>query len=158
MNYWATAFDWRPAEERILALPWVRTTNGIRRYTNEPATPMLAVVLLHGWPDSFLRYQRVLPLLTDVHVVVPCLPGDPYSDSVGLDQSTTAAHVAAAVAELGYECYFVSGGDIGAQVTEEWARTYPDRLAAVHLTEVPFRHVLVIDDSELGRGEAAQLE
>jgi pimeloyl-ACP methyl ester carboxylesterase len=27
------------------------------------------VLLLHGWPDSVLRFERLLPLLTQVHVV-----------------------------------------------------------------------------------------
>jgi hypothetical protein len=36
-------------------------------------------VLLHGWPDSVLRFERVLPLLADMHVVVPALPGFPLA-------------------------------------------------------------------------------
>lgn len=154
LNDWATAFDWRAAEERIMALPWTRTSNGItavHQRASDSDAP--AVVLLHGWPDSFLRYQRVLPLLSDVHVIVPCLPGYPYSDSMGADQPTMAEQIAAAVAELGYRRYVISGGDIGSQVAEAWARAHPDRLAAVHLTDVPFRHVLVIDDDELTEPE-----
>ena len=37
------------------------------------------VVLLHGWPDSVLRYERVMPLLADLNVVVPALPGFPFA-------------------------------------------------------------------------------
>ena len=40
----------------------------------------MPLLLLHGWPDSFLRYRRVLPLLRDFHVVVPSLPGYGFSD------------------------------------------------------------------------------
>ncbi len=36
-------------------------------------------MLLHGWPDSVLRFERVLPLLADLHVVVPALPGFPFA-------------------------------------------------------------------------------
>jgi hypothetical protein len=38
------------------------------------------VVLLHGWPDSVLRFERILPLLTDV----------PYSHLFSLDESELA--------------------------------------------------------------------
>ncbi|HEY0401392.1 MAG TPA: hypothetical protein VGD09_05190 [Blastococcus sp.] len=63
-----------------------------------------AVVLLHGWPDSVLRYQRVLPLLTDVHVVVPALPGYPFAAPLAeknLSSADMATVVAGALAELG---------------------------------------------------------
>jgi pimeloyl-ACP methyl ester carboxylesterase len=49
------------------------------------------LVLSHGWPDSFWRYAKVVPLLTDpgahgadpadaFDVVVPDMPGYGYSD------------------------------------------------------------------------------
>ena len=55
-----------------------------------PAGPVLPLVLSHGWPDSFWRYAKVIPLLTDpgvygadpetADVVVPDMPGFGYSD------------------------------------------------------------------------------
>lgn len=75
IRYWADSYDWRPHEERIRALPWVRTSNGTRAiHQRAPDESAVTVVLLHGWPDSVLRFERVLPLLDDLHVVVPCLP------------------------------------------------------------------------------------
>ena len=154
--YWADGFDWRAVERRLAALPWVRTSNGLtavhQRCVNKSAP---AVVLLHGWPDSFLRYERVLPLLDDVHVVVPCLPGYPYSGTAGADQPTIAGRLAEAMRELGYHRYVVSGGDIGAQVAEAWARDRPGSIAALHLSDVPFRHVLALDERELSGPERA---
>jgi hypothetical protein len=113
---WAEDYDWRMHEKRIRALPWVRTSRARlvhQRAANPDAT---AVVLLHGWPDSVLRYQRVLPLLTDVHVVVPALPGYPFAAPLAeknLSSADMATVVAGALAELGYERYVVSGRDIG---------------------------------------------
>jgi len=43
-----------------------------------PRTPGLWFCL-HGWPDSVLRFQKVLPLLSDVHVIAPALPGYPFA-------------------------------------------------------------------------------
>ena len=53
--------------------------------------PSLPLVLSHGWPDSFWRYVKVIPLLTDpgahgadpadaFDVVVPDMPGYGYSE------------------------------------------------------------------------------
>ena len=63
-------------------------TPGPPRPARRPALPL---VLSHGWPDSFWRYAKVIPLLTDpgahgadpadaFDVVVPDMPGFGYSD------------------------------------------------------------------------------
>jgi pimeloyl-ACP methyl ester carboxylesterase len=157
--YWADSYDWRAAEDRLLALPWVRASNGIRaiaQRAGDPAAP--TVVLLHGWPDSFLRYTRVLPLLRDMHVVVPCLPGYPYSDSPGSSREAMAEPIAAMLGELGYDRYVVSGGDIGSGVAETLTRAHPDRVSALHLTDVPLNHLTVLDPGEATAGERDYLD
>ena len=86
VDYWAQTYGWRKHEERILDRPWVRTDTGgtpLRSIHQAAGADAPTVVLLHGWPDSLLRFERVLPLLTDVNVVVPCLPGYPYADPGG---------------------------------------------------------------------------
>src|SRR5947209_2106363 len=105
---WSEDYDWRPHEARIRALPWART--GRLRVVHQRAAvaDAPAVVLLHGWPDSVLRYERALPLLTDVHVVVPALPGYPFAAPLpehDLSSADMAPLVAEAMAELGYERY-----------------------------------------------------
>ena len=97
-------------------------------------------MLLHGWPDSVLRFERVLPLLDEVHVVVPALPGHPFSpplDEVDLSSADMAVLVAEAMAELGYDRYVVSAGDIGRGVALALAARHPDRVAALHVTDLP---------------------
>lgn len=50
----------------------------------------LPIILTHGWPDSYIRYQKIIPLLTDparyggdpedsFDVIVPSLPGFGFS-------------------------------------------------------------------------------
>ncbi len=90
------------------------------------------MLLLHGWPDSVLRFEKVLPLLGDLHVVVPALPGSPFAAPVeqgGLSPGELAEAVAAAMTELGYDRYVVSAGDVGCDVAEA--------LAAAHLIGSP---------------------
>ena len=42
------------------------------------------------------------------------------------------------MAELGYDRYVVSGGDIGSSVARVAPAAYPDRVAALHLTDIPY--------------------
>ncbi|MDH2444267.1 epoxide hydrolase [Amnibacterium sp. CER49] len=149
VRYWAEEHDWRAAEDRIRALPWVRSSGGLRavhQRAADPAAPV--VVLLHGWPDSVLRFTRVLPLLPDVHVVVPALPGYPFSDLPASSGAAMADPVAALLDELGYGACTVSGGDIGTSVAESLARRHPEHVGALHLTDVPSRALALVDRSD----------
>ena len=158
VGHWADSYDWRAHEDRIRALPWV-AAGGLRAvHQRAAADDATAVVLLHGWPDLVLRFAKVWPLLTDVHVVVPALPGYPFSEphtEVGMSTTAMGRMVVAMMAELGYERYVVSGGDIGGSVAESIAATHPDRVAALHMTDVPLRHILAVDPDELTEAERA---
>jgi pimeloyl-ACP methyl ester carboxylesterase len=155
VRWWAEDYDWRVHERRIRSLPWVRTDRArvVHQRAADAGAPPL--VLLHGWPDSVLRYERVLPLLTDVHVVVPALPGYPFAAPAtgGMSAAEMAEVVAGAMAELGYDRYVVSGGDIGRGVAMAMAAGHPDRVAALHLTDVPTTHLLSADPDTLSPEE-----
>ena len=153
---WADRYDWRPHEARIRALPWARTSGLRSVHQRAHADDAPVVVLLHGWPDSVLRYERVLPLLTDVHVVVPALPGYPFSAPVkGMATADMGDAVAAAMTELGYDRYVVSGGDIGSNVAEAIAVRHRDHVAALHVTDISMARVRAMDPKELSEAERA---
>ena len=152
VGYWASDYDWRAPEERSRALPWVPFRDGWA--INQVAAPDApVVVLLHGWPDSFLRFQRVLPLLADVTVVVPCLPGYPFGPTVPDPGAASRPAMAEAVHELlaalGHQRYVVCGGDIGSAVAEAMALGRPDRVPALHLTDVSLSHLSAVPAEEL---------
>ena len=162
LDHWANDYDWAGHERRISELPW--ETAGavplrvIHQRSADPGAP--TVVLLHGWPDSVLRFERVLPLLTDVHVVVPALPGFPFAAPLttpGMSVNRIAGLIAAALDELGYRRYTVSGGDVGGDVAEILAAEHPDRVAALHLTNVSPRHAATADPAALAPDAAAHL-
>ncbi|WSK74392.1 alpha/beta hydrolase (plasmid) [Streptomyces sp. NBC_01276] len=99
-----------------------------------------------------LRFERVLPLLTDLHVVVPALPGFPFAAPLttsGMSSHQIAGIVAAALDELGYSRYTLSGGDVGGTVAEVLAAEYPDRVAALHLTNTAPQRALAADPAKL---------
>ncbi len=150
--YWADGFEW-PAQEAALArLPHFRVPLGglgvhfVHARATASIAPAFPLVLCHGWPDSFWRYSKVIPLLSDpgahgadpadaFDVVVPDMPGYGYSDrpaAAPLDSIGVAALWAELMAVLGYDRFGAAGGDIGSGVSRYLALDHPDRVSAVH--------------------------
>jgi pimeloyl-ACP methyl ester carboxylesterase len=157
--HWSKRYDWRTHEARIRSLPWVQTSGlrSVHQRAADPAAPV--VVLLHGWPDSVLRFERVLPLLMGIHVVVPALPGFPFSaPATGMSTADMADAVSTALAELGYSRYVVSGGDIGSNVAEAIAARHSEHVSALHLTDISMARVRAIDPDDLSDDESAFVE
>jgi pimeloyl-ACP methyl ester carboxylesterase len=155
--YWADGFDW-PAQETALGrLPRFRLRLGdlrihfahVRAVPADSAHPALPLVLSHGWPDSFWRYTKVIPLLTDpgahgadpadaFDVVVPDMPGYGYSDrptGQPLNSIAVAGLWAELMTALGYPRFGAAGGDIGSHVSRYLALDHPERVVAVHRTD-----------------------
>jgi pimeloyl-ACP methyl ester carboxylesterase len=153
--YWADEFDW-PAQEAALArLPRFRVGLGglgihfVHVRAAPSPGPVLPLVLCHGWPDSFWRYVKVIPLLADpgahgadpadaFDVVVPDMPGYGFSDPpVGppLDSIAVAGLWAELMTVLGYPRFGAAGGDIGSHVSRYLALDHPGRVVAVHRTD-----------------------
>ncbi|MEU1214572.1 epoxide hydrolase family protein [Streptomyces sp. NPDC005790] len=175
--YWAEDFDWPTQEAALAALPRFRVRLGglgihfVHARAVAPAGPVLALVLSHGWPDSFWRYSKVIPLLTDpgghgadpadaFDVVVPDMPGYGYSDrplGPPLDSIAVAGLWAELMTVLGYDRFGAAGGDIGSHVSRYLGLDQPDRVVAVHRTDagVP---VFGGDRAELTPEERAYVE
>jgi pimeloyl-ACP methyl ester carboxylesterase len=165
VSYWSDSYDWREHEARLRTLPWALTETSatpIRAIHQRAAEPgAVPVLLLHGWPDSVLRFQKVLPLLTDLHVIVPALPGFPFAAPVsrgGLPTDAMAEAIAAAMAELGYERYVISAGDVGCDVADALAVSYPERVAALHLTDVSQIRFLMDPPHDLSDAERTYVQ
>ena len=153
--YWADGFDWPAQEAALAALPQIRVELGglaihaVHARAVAPAGPALPLVLTHGWPDSFWRYLKVIPLLTDpgahggdpadaFDVVVPCLPGYGYSDrppGPALDSRQVAGLWPDLMTALGYDRFGAAGGDLGSHVSRYLGLDHPDRVVAVHRTD-----------------------
>jgi len=151
--YRADGFDWPAREAELGELPRFRVRLGglgIHYVHAKAATgTALPLVLSHGWPDSFWRYTKVIPLLTDpgahgadpadaFDVVVPDMPGYGYSDrptGPPLDSIAVAGLWAELMDVLGYARFGAAGGDIGSHVSRYLGLDHPDRVAAVHRTD-----------------------
>ncbi|MFJ4410959.1 epoxide hydrolase family protein [Streptomyces sp. NPDC088910] len=154
--YWADGFDWRAQEAALARLPRFRAPIGglgihfVHARAVAPTGPVLPLVLSHGWPDSFWRYAKVVPLLTDpaahgadradaFDVVVPDMPGYGYSDRPAAGRPLDSVAVSGLWAELmdvlGYARFGAAGGDIGSHVSRYLGLDHPDRVVAVHRTD-----------------------
>ena len=97
IGYWRDEYDWRRHERELNQLAhFVADIDDARvHYIHEPGLSVrsVPVLMLHGWPDSFLRYRLAIPLLAGAQddyaddltcdVVVPSLPGFAFTGQVG---------------------------------------------------------------------------
>ena len=98
------------------------------------------VLLLHGWPGSFLEFSALTAELTGgspaFHVVCPSLPGYGFSTR-SLETPCNTSAIATAMVELmntlGYPRFLVQGGDWGSIVGAQIARMYPQHCIGLHL-------------------------
>lgn len=150
---WADGFDWYATQERLNAVDQVEAIiDGQRihafhqRSPRADATPLL---LVHGWPGSVIEFIDCIGPLADpdahgapgapaFHVVCPSIPGYGFSGPTH-ERGWSTRRVSRAfdelMAELGYQRYAGAGGDWGANILTDLARS--DRsgsLTALHLT------------------------
>jgi len=116
-------------------------------YVRGGADEARTLVLLHGFPQSWLMWRLVLPeLMAHYHVVAVDLRG--YGDSAkpageaGYDKGTMAADIHALIRHLGLERPLLIGHDRGARVARRYALDHPRSLRGVALLDIlPVEHV-----------------
>ena len=125
LDYWRYDYDWSRKEAELNRYPqFTCQLDGMTIHffhikgTRQGALPLL---LPHGWPDSFLRYAKLFPLLSEFDLVVPSLPGFAFSTlpSKGFTNNAEVAETwhKLMTQVLGYKAYTASGGDMGRGVT-----------------------------------------
>ncbi|MFE5680428.1 epoxide hydrolase family protein [Streptomyces erythrochromogenes] len=153
--YWRDGYDWRAAETRLNAWPQFTTViDGTRvhfAHVRSPEPDATALLMTHGWPGSFVEFQRVVGPLTDprahggdpadaFHLVLPSIPGFALSGpttETGWEFKRVARAFGVLMERLGYGAYGVQGGDWGAAISRELGRIRPDRVTGVHLNLLP---------------------
>lgn len=147
---WSTSFDWRAQEAELNELDHFTTEidgQNIHflhvRSPESDATPLLVV---HGFPSSFVEYLDVIGPLSDprahgadpadaFHLVIPSLPGFGFSaplSSPGWDLGRTAKAFGELMTRLGYERFAAQGEDLGYGIIAQLGTLFPDRVVGTH--------------------------
>ena len=174
VDYWQNGYDWRSQEKELNCYSQFKSKIGgidihfiWEKGKGKNPTP---IILTHGWPDSFLRYKKIINKLTDparfggdpndsFDVIIPSLPGFGFSDKPEHNGNNNA-HVAELwiklmTEKLGYTKFAAAGGDIGSGVTRYMALNHPNLLIGIHLTDVGIIRDLLMapDESKLSTAE-----
>lgn len=141
--YWSDEYDWRKQEAAINAFHQFKANvGGVETHfihERSEAPNALPLLLLHGWPDSFYRFHKVIPILKEsFHLVVPSLPGFGFSERKALSEDAMADVMAALMGELGYTKYGAVGSDVGSGVAKGLAAKFPEGVSGIHLTDVGY--------------------
>ncbi|MEV4776535.1 DNA glycosylase AlkZ-like family protein [Microbacterium sp. LWH12-1.2] len=150
-EYWRDRFDWRAQEAQLNELPHFitdvdgQTIHFVHVRSAVPgARPLL---LLHGWPSSFVEFLDVIGPLTDpvahggreedaVHVVIPSLPGFGFSPLAGAgwgDLFRVAGAMVEVMTRLGYDRFLAQGTDVGSGIVGMLPMVAPGRIIATHV-------------------------
>jgi pimeloyl-ACP methyl ester carboxylesterase len=143
---WRDDYDWRKHEESLNRHSHFRAAIGdhtvhfVHARRAEGATE-LPILLLHGWPGSFLELLGIAERIGHRRdVVVPSLPGFGFSSIPSKPRTSNRAIAELMVglmATLGYGRFAVHGGDVGAGVASWMAYDFPQAVAGLHLNFIP---------------------
>ena len=143
LAHWAGPFDWRAQEARLNRLDQVMVdVDGLATHAVRAGAPgATPLLLIHGWPDGFFRFEKAIPLLAErFQLVIPSIPGFGFSDRPAdpTGPARTGDLLVKLMAALGHERFGVHGGDIGSTIGEQLALRHPDRVLGLHLGDIPF--------------------
>lgn len=99
-----------------------------------------AVILLHGFPETWVEYRAIMPRLAQRFTVVAVdLPGIGKSAPTngGHDAANLAGHIHALAAALKLERPYLVGHDLGGHVTYAYVRRFPESLRGAMILDVP---------------------
>ena len=151
VQYWGSGYDWRKAEAQLNALPqFVTTIDGVDIHfiqVKSKERNAMPLIITHGWPGSVFEFLGTIGPLTDpvahggtaadaFDVVIPSIPGYGFSGrptAPGWGPEHVAQVWAELMRRLGYTRYVAQGGDWGAVITTELARSAPPGLLGIHL-------------------------
>ncbi|XP_011359143.1 epoxide hydrolase 1 [Pteropus vampyrus] len=155
LSYWRNGFDWRKQVEVLNRYPHFKTKiEGLDIHfihvkphelpSGRAAKPLLMV---HGWPGSFYEFYNIIPLLTDpknhglsdehvFEVICPSIPGYGFSEASskkGLNSVATARIFYKLMLRLGFQEFYIQGGDWGSLICTNMAQLVPSHVKGMHL-------------------------
>lgn len=98
------------------------------------------VVLLHGWPETWYQWRKVIPALAERYTVIaPDMRGlgDSAKPATGYDKRTVADDIYQLVRKLGCQRIFLVGHDWGGPVAYAYACAHPEDVRRLVILDVP---------------------
>src|SRR3954447_1851756 len=98
------------------------------------------LVLLHGWPQTWYAWHKVMPALAKNYTVIaPDLRGlgDSSKPASGYDGKTVAEDIHQLITQLGFKSIYLVGHDIGAFVVYPYAAAHPAEVKKLVVMEIP---------------------
>jgi microsomal epoxide hydrolase len=147
VDYWQHTYNWRKQEEILNQFPQFTTEiNGTTIHfihIKGKGDATKALLLIHGWPDSFYRFYKLASLLTEnensFDLIIPSIPGFGFSSHHAVNGDMTAEIFNKLMVEsLGYQQYFIAGGDMGSVIAKSMANQFPNQVKAIHITDVGY--------------------
>ena len=151
-HYWLEYFDWNKQVQYLNTFNQhqVRINDCSVHFVYEKGKGHnpIPIIISHGWPSSFTEMLKIIPMLTDplsyggtvddvFDVIVPSLPGFAFSSP--RKNGHIRAHELWAklmVDVLGYKRFIAQGTDIGAGVTSQLGRYFPEFVMGIHISSV----------------------
>jgi pimeloyl-ACP methyl ester carboxylesterase len=98
------------------------------------------LVLLHGWPETWWSWHKMMPALARTHTVIALdLPGLGSSTvpADGYDAANTARRIRQAVNKLGFHKVAILAHDLGTLAAYPYARDFPDEVTRLAVLDAP---------------------
>lgn len=116
------------------------------------ASNAIPLLLIHGWPGSFLEFAPIIDQLTEeaqtstgkpvsFNIVIPSLPGFAFSSPPPVNwtiQDTARVFNTLMTDVLGYDTYAIHGTDWGSTIAYILYDQYNKTIGAAHFAFLPF--------------------
>ncbi|XP_039306492.1 juvenile hormone epoxide hydrolase 1-like isoform X2 [Solenopsis invicta] len=154
LEYWRTKYNWTERAALLNKYPQYMTNIqglDIHFYHVKPQIPaerknikVYPLLIMHGWAGSVVEFQKIIPMLTtpraDKHfvfeVIAPSLPGFGFSQAAvrpGLATPQIAVIFKNLMLRLGFNQFYIQGGDWGSVVASHLGAFFPDNILGSHM-------------------------
>ncbi|CAH1104541.1 unnamed protein product [Psylliodes chrysocephalus] len=150
IDFWKTKYNWTQREKILNQYPQFKTNIqglDIHYIHVKPAQTqgikVLPLLMVHGWPGSVREFYEIIPILTTpkkgqnfvFELIIPSLPGYGFSEAAevpGLNTHQMAVIFKNLMTRLGFEKFYVQGGDWGGIIVSSLAVFFPEKIIGMH--------------------------
>ncbi|CAH0598392.1 unnamed protein product [Chrysodeixis includens] len=158
LTYWREKYNFTEREAFLNQFPHYKTyIQGLDLHfiRVKPEVPenveVVPLLLLHGWPGSIRELYKAIPLLAShrpgykfaFEVIAPSIPGFGFSQAAvrpGFGVPEMAVVYKNLMTRLGYDKFYIQGGDWGASIGDVMVTLYPDAVLGYHSNMILTQH------------------